>query len=387
MSQNQLLANHQQWQQDRLARQQQREQAQQQREEAAQQPPAAAPLGQQEGRPAQTPTVFEFNDDDDDSSLDDDSVPVFGVPAGMSMSSYVRARGENPLKPEQLEKLKLLVLKFLDTQVLPASSMALAVMIASSDTRFSIANAADSLLRRLDASIEWNSSAVISAMYILFLGTLTPIERSPIEKFKNPANTRIRLKLMPCFLKSREATNYAPLAVKVFCECLWGSHTNSRLKQQGINFLHHISFSASTEKIKPVGSVLFSGVVKVIDEEKKDAKLTSLAYGALAKLSLKLPNLLLSHESQLHYLQTLMDALTHEVGDVLLAIQEALSMVAPVCKHLSPESQEHLCILLSDHVQHNNPALRRTAVHYAASVFSQTHFASRFILLLATGDT
>lgn len=276
----------------------------------------------------------------------------------MSISSFRRAQGEHPLTPEELEKLKLTVVKFLDTEILTPSSMALAVMIGSADTRFSIANAAESLLRRMDSSIEWNSTPVISAMYVLYLGTLTPIEKGPVEKFKNPANTRIRLKLMPCLLKSQEATNYAPLAVKVFYECLWGSYTNSKMKQQGITFLHHISFSAATEKIKPVGSMLFKGIVKVIDEEKKDAKLTSLAYGALAKLALKLPNLLLSHHSQLHYLNTLMDALTHEVGDVLLAIQEALSMVAPVCKQLSPASQEQLCIILSDHVQHENPALR-----------------------------
>ncbi|KAF2363099.1 Proteasome component Ecm29 [Trinorchestia longiramus] len=376
-----------------LVRQEQRrlEEAEQQQEAAAAAAAEAASVPVEEGQQQQAtesegraPAISLRSSQGPPNS---ESVPVAGVPAGMSMYSYTRAQGEVPFEPEQLEKLKLTVIKFLDAQILSPSSMALAVIIASSDTRCSVANAAESLLRRLDATIEWNSSAVISAMYVHFLGTLTPIQRGPIEKFKNPANTRIRLKLMPCFLKSREATNYAPLAVKVFCECLWGSHTNTRLKQLGITFLHHISSCATTEKIKPVGSMLFSGIVKVIDEEKSDAKLTSLAYGALAKLSLKLPNLLLSHESQLHYLQTLMDALTHEVGDVLLAIQEALSMVAPVCKHLSANSQEQLCILLSSHVQHNNPALRRTAVHYAASVFSRTHFASRFILLLATGDS
>lgn len=297
----------------------------------------------------------------------------------MSISSFRRAQGDNPLKPEELEKLKLIVVKFLDTEILTPSSMTLALIIASSDTRFSVANAAESLLRRMDSSIEWNSTPVISAMYVLFLGTLTPIERSPVEKFKNPANTRIRLKLMPCFLKSREATNYAPLAVNVFYECLWGKFTNNKLKQQGISFLHHISFNAKTDKIKPVGSMLFSGVVKVIDEEKNDSKLTSLAYGALAKLSLKLPNLLLSHNSQLHYLNTLMDALTHEVGDVLLAIQEALSMVAPVCKQLTPQSQEQLCIILSDHVQHDNPALRLVATTFSImSIYILHLFIDKF---------
>jgi len=61
-------------------------------------------------------------------------------------------------------------------------------------------------------------------------------------------------------------------------------------------------------------------------------------------------------------------------------------MVAPVCKELSPASQESLCIMLAEHVQSHNSALRRIAVQYASTVFNKTHFASRFILILATGD-
>ena len=305
----------------------------------------------------------------------------------MSISSFKRVCSESAWKSEDLEKLKCSIVKFLGSEVILPSQVVLPLLVASSDTRFSVANAADMNFRRLDSVLDSNQSSVIASVYVLFLGTLTPKDRTPQDKFKNPANTRIRLKLMPFLLKSKEATNYAPLALKVFYECVWGTNSNSKLKQQGVMFLHHISFTASKETLSPVGEMLFNGVVKVINEEKVDARLRSLAYGALAKLSLKLPNLLLSHSSQLHYLQTLMDALLKEEGDVLLAVQEALSMVAPVCSHLSPASQDQLCILLTDHVRHHNPQLRRTAVHYAASVFDHDHIASRFILMIATGDS
>ncbi|KAK7017866.1 hypothetical protein SK128_016544, partial [Halocaridina rubra] len=316
-----------------------------------------------------------------------DGPPVPGVPAGMNISGFKRVMGDNPPKPEDLEKLKVSIIKFLSADVLSPSSVVLHLIVGAADTRFSVANAADLHLRRMEGSIEWNSSAVIAPIYVLFLGTLMPKDKTPADRFKNPANTRIRLKLMPYLLKSKEACNYAPLALKVFFECLWGQSSNAKLKQQGVSFLHHIAFNADKDKLSPVGSVLFGGVVKVIEEEKSDAKLRSLAYGALAKLSVKLPNLLLSHPSQLHYLQTLMNALTQEEGDVLLAVQEALSMVAPVCKKLDESSQDQLCILLSEHVLHQNAQLRRTAVHYAASVFPHDHVPSRFILMVATGDT
>lgn len=316
-----------------------------------------------------------------------DGPPVPGVPAGMSFYTFKRVTGDLPPKPEDLEKLKVCVVKFLSSDVLPPSSVALPLIIGAADTRFSVANAAELHLRRIDGSIDWDANPIIAPLYVLFLGTLIPKDRIAQDKFKNPGNTRIRLKLMPYLLKSKEACNYAPLALKVFFECLWGQNTNAKLKQHGVTFLHHMAFNADKEKLSPVGSVLFGGVVKVIEEEKCDARLRSLAYGALAKLSVKLPNLLLSHPSQLHYLQTLMNALTQEEGDVLLAVQEALSMVAPVCKQLSTTSQDELCILLSEHVLHHNAQLRRTAVHYAASVFPQDHVPSRFILMVATGDS
>ncbi|XP_045609918.2 proteasome adapter and scaffold protein ECM29 isoform X1 [Procambarus clarkii] len=316
-----------------------------------------------------------------------DGPPVPGVPAGMSIHTFKRVIGDVAPKPEDLEKLKVSVIKFLSSEVLPPSSVVLQLIVGAADTRFSVANAAELHLKRIDGSVGWNSSAVIAPLYVLFLGTLMPKDKTPADKFKNPANTRIRLKLMPYLLKSKEACNYAPLALKVFFECLWGQNSNTKLKQQGVTFLHHIAFNADKDKLSPVGSVLFGGVVKVIEEEKCDARLRSLAYGALAKLSVKLPNLLLSHPSQLHYLQTLMNALTQEEGDVLLAVQEALSMVAPVCKQLNTSSQDELCILLSEHVLHHNAQLRRTAVNYAASVFPHDHVPSRFILMVATGDS
>ncbi|XP_071525915.1 proteasome adapter and scaffold protein ECM29 [Panulirus ornatus] len=336
-------------------------------------PYGATPLSQQRG-----------NDAAQDNG---DGPPVPGVPAGMSIHSFKRVIGDTAPKPEDLEKLKVSIIKFLSSEVLPPSSVVLQLLVGAADTRFSVANTADLQLRRIYGSIDWNSSAVIAPLYVLFLGTLLPKDKTPADKFKNPANTRIRLKLMPYLLKSKEACNYAPLALKVFFECLWGQNSNSKLKQQGVTFLHHLAFNADKDKLAPVGSVLFGGVVKVIEEEKCDARLRSLAYGALAKLSVKLPSLLLSHPSQLHYLQTLMNALTQEEGDVLLAVQEALSMVSPVCKELNMSSQDELCVLLSEYVIHHNAQLRRTAVHYAASVFTHDHVPSRFILMVATGDS
>ena len=182
----------------------------------------------------------------------------------MSIRTYARAVGSKATDPMELENFKVLILKFLDSQIFSSNLVALPAIIGSSDPRCSVSNVAEGLLRRSDSSIDWNNAGIISSMYVLFLGTLMPLDTRTLRFYKNPADTKIRLRLMPCFIKSKESTNFAPMAVKVFHECMWGASSNSKLKKQGIQFLQHVSFNAKTEKIKPVGGTLFTEVVKVL---------------------------------------------------------------------------------------------------------------------------
>ena len=45
--------------------------------------------------------------------------------------------------------------------------------------RFSVANAAELQLRRIESSMSWASGAVTAAMYLPFLGTVTPLAQTP----------------------------------------------------------------------------------------------------------------------------------------------------------------------------------------------------------------
>ena len=68
----------------------------------------------------------------------------------MSESGWKRASGETPLKPEQLEETKLGIVKFVSSGVLGGEqSIVPHLVIAAADTRFSVANAADSALKRI----------------------------------------------------------------------------------------------------------------------------------------------------------------------------------------------------------------------------------------------
>ena len=67
----------------------------------------------------------------------------------MSEVGWKRASGEVQLKPEQLEETKLGIVKFASSGILGDQLIVPHLIIAAADTRFSVANAADSALKRV----------------------------------------------------------------------------------------------------------------------------------------------------------------------------------------------------------------------------------------------
>lgn len=53
------------------------------------------------------------------------------------------------MKPEQLEETKLGIVKFMSSGILGEQAILPHLIIAAADTRFSVANAADSALKRI----------------------------------------------------------------------------------------------------------------------------------------------------------------------------------------------------------------------------------------------
>ncbi|KAG0427428.1 hypothetical protein HPB47_025518 [Ixodes persulcatus] len=70
-----------------------------------------------------------------------------------------------------------------------------------------------------------------------------------------------------------------------------------------------------------------------------------------------------------------------------MALQEALSMLAPAFQAADSTTQDLVLALVAANVESHNPAVRQAAVGYAATVFGILHVPSRYLLLLATGDS
>ena len=69
-----------------------------------------------------------------------------------------------------------------------------------------------------------------------------------------------------------------------------------------------------------------------------------------------------------------------------MAVQEALSTMAPAFKHLSSQNAAILEALLATSLESDQHLLRLISVQYAGVIFNPTHVTSRFLLLLASGD-
>ena len=144
------------------------------------------------------------------------------VHPGLSESGWKRVSGESPIKADQLEKNRAKITKFLG-QMTDVKSVAVHLALASSDSRHSVAAAADSELRRLASSaIDWNDAVIVADIYKVFLGDKASKRLA--------ANTRMRLKLMPFLLKSRKAAESFPSCIQTAFDLLFGNENNTNAK-------------------------------------------------------------------------------------------------------------------------------------------------------------
>ncbi|XP_060085987.1 proteasome adapter and scaffold protein ECM29-like [Ylistrum balloti] len=313
------------------------------------------------------------------------TAPVTPTPPGLSEYSFRRVAGDNALTPEALEKAKIGVLKFLGAGILAEEDVICHYIVAAADTRHSVATAADMELKRILGSIDWNNQAIIKQLFSVFQGTVDikgKTETKP-ELKRKPVCTRIRLKIFPYFLKSREACNTFPSCIQVTFDCLYGQTTNSKLKLMATQFVHHLCLHCADNKFAPIGPVLLSGMVKLVGEAKEDAKLRGLAYVAAGKIVRRSPQIV---SKDIGIVQKFFDAMCQEDAETRLSVQEALSLMSEAFHDISGTNATLMEALVMQNIDKEQPQARLVAVQYAKAVFPTDHMPSRYVLLLASGD-
>jgi len=342
-------------------------------------------------------------------------------PPGMSETSWKRVAGEAPgAKPEVLEKRKCSVVKFLGSGFMSEMQVALQLLVALADTRHSVVAVADGAVRRLSGHIDWENQALVANLYRLFLGTLvvkdkagkTSSPEAKPENRKTPANTRIRLKLMPYLLRSREAAIQFPASIQVTFDLLFGTtgNSNAKLKSMAIEFVHSIVQVCPASRLTAIGPVLLSALTKMVNQTPASAtaaatptdtregggtentsfaakevvsKQRASCYVAIGKLGAKVPALI---NKDMTVVQTFFEAMSTEDKETQISVQEALSLMASSCKQMASNNLQMLEAMLATYIDNEHAQVRLMALQYAGQVFMPNHVSSRFILLIGAGD-
>ncbi|XP_023218643.1 proteasome-associated protein ECM29 homolog [Centruroides sculpturatus] len=247
-----------------------------------------------------------------------------------------------------------------------------------------VASSADLELRRLTGVIDWNNKQLVSKLYSIFLGTTVTKNQIQPELQRTPGNTRIRLKVFPYLLKSKEASMTIPSSVQVIFESIYGENTNLKLKTMALQFVHFMCSNCDKERLNLVATVIMSGMLKLVTESDEEPQIKSMAYVAVGMLATKLPHLVTKN---IAVIQTFFDALTKEEKDVRISIQESLSLLAKAFSTMDQNTQCLMESLISTSIENPISQVRLMAVHYAATIFPSDHISSRYILLLAAGDS
>ncbi|XP_061488079.1 proteasome adapter and scaffold protein ECM29 isoform X5 [Rhineura floridana] len=308
-------------------------------------------------------------------------------PPGMSFYAARRVIGDSPWTPEQLEQCKLGIVKFIEAEQVPELEAVIHLVIASSDTRHSVATAADLELKSKQSLIDWNNPVIINKLYKVYLGDI-PLKTKEgavlkPELKRDPVSTRVKLKIIPHLLRSRQAAETFPANIQVVYDGLFGANTNAKLRTLSLQFVHHICVICPDSKIKPLGPMLLNGLTKLINEYKEDPKLLSVAYSAVGKLSSRIPQLF---TKDLALVQQFFEALSKEDPDTRLAIQEALSMMVGAYTSLEGAPRTLMEALVASNLIKPQVQVRQVAVKFASTVFPSDHIPSRYLLLLAAGD-
>ncbi|XP_056374752.1 proteasome adapter and scaffold protein ECM29 [Hyla sarda] len=308
-------------------------------------------------------------------------------PPGLSFYAAKRVVGDNPWSAEQLEQCKLGIVKFIEAEQVPELEAVIHLVIASSDTRHSVATAADLELKSKQSLIDWNDPTIVSKMYKVYLGDI-PLKTKEGNLLKpelkrDPVSTRVKLKIIPHLLRSRLAAELFPANIQVVYDGLFGGNTNAKLRLLSLQFVHHICGICPDGKIKPLGPMLLNGLTKLINEYKEDPKLLSMAYSAVGKLSGRMPKLF---TKDLALVQQFFEAMRKEDMDVRLSIQEALSMMVGAYTNLEGAQLTLMEALVGSYLVKPEVQVRQVAVKFASNVFAPDHIPSRYLLLLSAGD-
>ncbi|MCL7022732.1 hypothetical protein MKW94_004116 [Papaver nudicaule] len=316
--------------------------------------------------------------------------PSQGVrcPPGLSIAQSDRISGKNPLSGDILLKQKLGILHVVEALELSSDLVYVLYLAACSDSYEPVIKRGEELLKRKAADANLEDPQLISKLFLLFNGTVG-VESIALEARVIPGNSTLRLRLMSVFCRSIKAANSFPATLQCIFGCIFGSGTNSRLKQLGMEFTVWVFKHAIMDQLKLVGPVILNGILRSLDGYSntesdvvaKDVK--TFSFQAIGLLAQRMPQLF---RDKIDMAVRLFDALKVEDQSLRLTIQEATNCLAIAYKGASSTISKDLETLLLKNSQVEQSEVRFCAVRWATSLFDLDHCPSRFICMVGAAD-
>ncbi|XP_058129433.1 proteasome-associated protein ECM29 homolog isoform X1 [Anopheles ziemanni] len=340
------------------------------------------------------------------------TLPDSDVPPGMSVYSFKRVTAKPP-KAEELEQLKKGIVRFLCGGIFPEPDILAHLVVASADTRFSVATPAIGELNKICSSLEWTDPKLSTPLYTLFTGNGSKLP----DRKTSGVSARVRQKLLQHLLKCRGKGIIVANGIQVIFESLFGVNTNQKCKVLALQFAYKLINNGETDLLNKIAKVLLTGLAKLIGTTSEEPnEVQNAAYSAIAQLATVCPTAV---NEDLHLVGQYFNHLKQAPVELHSSIREALVALAQAFdwrKQMPPGSQvdtettdqqvasgskkgapkpvfvpnanQHLLLaLLAENAESKLSIVQNVASVFLITCFPDFYVPSRYLLLIICGES
>jgi proteasome component ECM29 len=279
------------------------------------------------------------------------------------------------------------------------------LIVASADTRFSVATPALNELNKICTTLDWFDPKMPMPLYTLFLGNGSKLP----DRKTSAVSPRVKIKILNHLLKCRGNAINVAKGVQVIFEGLFGETTNQKCKVAALQFATNVISNGQPDIIEKLSKVFQTSISKLIGDSEEPTEVQNAAYQALAKLIAICPatfnkdvkfivdyfNFLTSSPPELH----------NSIRECMLALAQAFKWDPSNQKEEPMEvdedgkiekrkfiekfvaSSNHLLILgvLKDQCESNLPIARNIASLFLTTCFPSYFVPARYLLIVLCG--
>lgn len=312
----------------------------------------------------------------------------------MSSYSFKRVIANN-WKAEDLEHLKKGICRFICSGVFSDHDALPLLVIASADTRFSVATPAIAELSKISSSLDWTDSSLSAPLYTLFMGNGSKIA----ERKSTPCSPRVRQKILHYLLKSRGKGINTVRGVQVIFDACFSENSNQKCKVLALQFTENLVKDGPKELINTFAKVILNGIYKLIGTSCNEPfDVQNAAYGAIAQLARICPDVV---NKDLQLVVSFFGHLIEAPIELHTSIREALISIASAfrwdfddktkttssTKLFTPnQNQSLLLAMLAEHAESKMNIVQNVASVFLTVCFPEYFVPARYLLLLIAGE-